>query len=69
MLHRNSTHFTMNGISHQVIEEVKTTNTYDMQLYQFTKRLFLKRLEYAMVHDRDHGIHVPESVMQIVESN
>ena len=65
--HKNSTHFTMNMVSDEDLQCLTILNAYDIQLYEFARRLFLTRLRYAVLYDTKHGKYVPESIREIVD--
>ena len=64
--HRNSTHVSRDVISEAEIKNITTANRYDMQLYQFAKKLFFTRLHHAVDYDKKYGKIVPKAVEEDV---
>ena len=62
--HRNSTHVSRDIISEEDVRNIGSANTYDVQLYQFAKKLFFKRLRYAVDYDKKNGKNVPKVVVK-----
>ena len=60
--HRNSTFVSRDVISDAEIKSVTNANRYDMQLYQFAKKLFFSRLQHAVDCDKQTGKTVPQPV-------